>query len=59
MRKTFADPYETWQLWFAWRPVYVGRTRVWREHVYRKLRMYGHDAVWEYKFPEDVPCSVS
>lgn len=53
MRKTFDDPFEVWQRWFAWRPVWVGFTRVWWEHVERRKKMWGYDPIWEYRLPQE------
>lgn len=44
-----SDPFETWEVWFAWYPVLVDLEYVWLEHVIRKREMYGHDPVWVYR----------
>lgn len=56
MRRQYADPFAVWSLWFAWFPVWIDHTKVWWEPVERKLRMHGHDPVWDYRFPtKDSP----
>jgi hypothetical protein len=47
------DPFETWTPWFAWRRVWLDNTTsVWWEPVERRRKMFGHDAVWEYRLPQ-------
>ena len=49
MKHIMIDHFKIWTPWFAWLPIYVGHTRIWWESVERKLKMYGHDPVWEYR----------
>jgi hypothetical protein len=30
---------ETWRPWFAWRPVVVGKERIWLEWIFRRTRI--------------------
>ena len=51
MRWILTAHFDAWTPWFAWYPVTIGGTRVWRETVERRLKMYGYDPVWEHRYP--------
>lgn len=53
MRKELVNYYKVWEKWFAWYPIHVGWTRVWWEHVERRLVTVEYDTYWEYRFIND------
>jgi hypothetical protein len=41
--------YTTWEKWYAWRPVFVGRHLVWLEYVERKWDGSCYDPDFHYR----------
>lgn len=42
-----------WHRWFAWRPVCVGGSLIWLNHVQRRLYDSGWDVIAEYREKTD------
>jgi hypothetical protein len=52
---TDAEALREWHRWYAWRPVFVGYSLVWREYVERRGGLdscYDPAWVWQYRHEE-------